>query len=73
MLDCRNAGDDVDWRANLVVCSSSKSGTYSLDFSNYKEEGMSAKQLLRSPADLAKAKLVAVTWEPIAPETGKAK
>jgi hypothetical protein len=52
-----------------VACGTSKSGTYTLEFSLYKEEGLSAKELLGDPEALAKAKLIAITWEPSAAGT----
>jgi Protein of unknown function (DUF1131) len=63
-LDCQSAGDVIEWRADIVLCSSKKSDVYSFDFTLYKESGLSATELLADPAQLAKAKLVAITWEP---------
>jgi hypothetical protein len=62
-LDCEDAGKAVDWREDIVMCTSHKVATYTLDFSLFKEEGLSAKELLENPAQLAKAKLVALTWQ----------
>jgi hypothetical protein len=62
-LDCENGGDATDWRANIVVCTF-KSPSYSLDFAYNDDRIYDAKEMLGAPAKLAKAKLVAITWEP---------
>ncbi len=59
-LYCANAGDDTDWRSDIVVCTSARSATYSLDF---EAEGRSAAELLEDADQLAKATVVAVTWQ----------
>jgi hypothetical protein len=63
-LDCRDAGEAVDWRAEFIECTTAKSDRYSLDFSGYADSGLEGAQLLADPAALAKAKLVAITWTP---------
>lgn len=67
-LSCENAGDDTDWRSHVVVCSSDKAGTYTIDFVS--QDGEEAAEMLGDPAKLAKATVKAVTWRVPLPGPG---
>ncbi len=58
-LQCQDAGEAVDWRADLAECNADKIDNYTFDFSG---DGM-GKDLVADPAKLAQAKLVAIRWE----------
>jgi hypothetical protein len=50
-LHCSNAGDETDWRADTVVCSSDKSEAYTIDFIS--PDGDDSAAMLEDPAGLA--------------------
>jgi hypothetical protein len=68
-LYCENAGDAVDWRADVVQCSSDKADNWTLDFVS--PEADDAKAMLADPAKLAKATVRAVTWRVPVPGPGQ--
>ena len=57
-LDCTDAGDATDWRANLAECDGEKVDHYEFDLSG---EGM-GKEVAEDPAKRAAATLVAIRW-----------
>lgn len=59
-LRCRNAGDECDWRSDVVVCSSARAPTYTIDFVS--PDGADAAEMLSDPAKLARSTIRAVTW-----------
>lgn len=67
-LSCENAGDEIDWRSDIVVCSSEKAPTYTIDFVS--QEGEDAAEMLEDPAKLANATVRAVTWRVPLPGPG---
>lgn len=67
-LSCANAGDETDWRSDIVVCTSEKADTYTIDFES--QEGEDAAEMLEDPAKLAKATVKAVTWRVPVPGPG---
>jgi hypothetical protein len=67
-LHCSNAGDETDWRADTVVCSSDKSNAYTIDFIS--PDADDAAAMLEDPAKLAKATVEAVTWRAPMPGPG---
>jgi len=67
-LSCENAGDETDWRSDVVVCWSEKADTYTIDFVS--QEGEDAAQMLEDPAKLAGATVKAVTWRRPLPGPG---
>lgn len=67
-LSCENGGDEIDWRSDIVVCSSEKADTYTIDFVS--QEGEDAAQMLEDPAKLAGATVKAVTWRRPLPGPG---
>jgi hypothetical protein len=67
-LECANAGDEIDWRSDIVVCTSAKADTYTIDFVS--TEGDDASMMMRNPEALATAKVRAVTWRAPVPGPG---
>jgi hypothetical protein len=67
-LQCANAGDETDWRSDIVVCSSDKAKSYTIDFVS--DDGDEASVMLEDPAKLAKALVKAVTWRAPLPGPG---
>jgi len=57
-LDCKDAGEATDWRANLAECDGEKVDHYEFDL---KGEGM-GKEVAEDPAKRAAATLVAIRW-----------
>lgn len=67
-LRCRNAGDECDWRSDVVVCASAKAPSYTIDFVS--PDGADAAEMLADPAKLARATVRAVTWHAPLPGPG---
>jgi hypothetical protein len=67
-LSCQNAGDEIDWRSDVVICTSDKADTYTIDFVSL--DGEEAVEMLGDPARLAKATVRAVTWRVPLPGPG---
>jgi hypothetical protein len=58
-LSCRSGRDDADWRWDVVVAGNAQTGDWTLDFVG---DGASAEALIADPDALARASLVAITW-----------
>lgn len=59
-LECDDAGEHTDWKANIAECSNGTLDRFTLDFKD--DEASEAKELIAAPAQLAKAKVVAIRW-----------
>jgi len=70
-LDCVNGGDEIDWRADVVVCTTDKADTYTLDFVAAEGEGLSAADLLDDPDQMGRATLRAITWQAVTGPPGQ--
>jgi hypothetical protein len=58
-LDCEDAGEATDWRANLAACTGDKADRYEFDLHG---DGIMGKEVAKDPAKRAAAKLVAIRW-----------
>ena len=58
-LDCEDAGEATDWRANLADCTADKAAHYEFDLMG---DGMMGNEVAKDAAKRDAAKLVAIRW-----------
>jgi hypothetical protein len=67
-FECTDGSESADWKNYIIECDTEKTKNWSFDFQH---EGTPAKEVIATPATLAKATLVAMRWT--APDAGSPK